>query len=702
MPVLQGGSGADTLSGSFGDDELRGDAGDDRLEGVGGSDLLFGGAGNDTIFAYGDYRASTQAVVDGGEGDDTIYVDAGGYHRVAVTAGAGDDEINIRGDHTGGAFDGGEGSDRFNIQPGVEDILVRLGSGGADVVNYFVSGQTSPRSLLTIEGFQGGDSGDVLNLGLSDILIDWDGSNPFAGGYLQIVARGNDVVLQVDDDGGGDNFKDLVRVLDIAVTDFNQFNLNGYGRDGSPTAGKTFLGSSGATLPETIFGTNGGDTIVAQSPVTHHVSGGDGNDLITGQSVRDNIHAGHGDDTVDGGAGNDLITDTSGSNRLRGQDGDDSMRGGLTFDHMQGDAGDDSLSGGLGGDILVGGAGRDVLEGGAGADLFVFVGGDSGVTQARADVIVDWSRDDAIAVGRGAAAGGYFISSQDTFAQALAVANERIGTGAADNVVVAVGPDLIVFFDSLDNNGTADDAVILSGRSLADIDAANLLASTAAAQPLPQAPVSTTPSAGPDKIVTLAGVSVIHAGAGDDTLRATTVTSYLRGDEGADNIRGGEAFDDINGNMGDDTIRGGLGDDWVVGGKDDDDLQGDGGRDLVYGNLGDDVCRGGEGGDTLRGGQGADVVRGEAGDDYVSGDRGDDTMEGGLGADTFHSFGEAGLDLIYGFNPAEGDRLLLDPGTQYEAAQVGADTVVTMVGGGRVVLYGVSLAFLEPGWVVVG
>jgi len=177
---------------------------------------------------------------------------------------------------------------------------------------------------------------------------------------------------------------------------------------------------------------------------------------------------------------------------------------------------------------------------------------------------------------------------------------------------------------------------------------------------------------------------------------------YLRGDEGNDRIWGGIGFDDINGNMGDDTASGGPGDDWVVGGKDQDRLAGDAGNDLVYGNLGDDTCDGGAGADTVRGGQGADVVQGGDGADFVSGDLGDDTLTGGAGPDIFHSFGTAGLDLVTDFNRAQGDRVQLDPGSAYTASQQGADTVIEIAGGARMVLAGVTLSSLDAGWIFVG
>ncbi|MBW8815185.1 MAG: calcium-binding protein [Caulobacterales bacterium] len=196
-----------------------------------------------------------------------------------------------------------------------------------------------------------------------------------------------------------------------------------------------------------------------------------------------------------------------------------------------------------------------------------------------------------------------------------------------------------------------------------------------------------------------AGADSITAGAGNDVVVDASGANYLRGDDGNDIIRGGAEFDDINGNVGNDTAFGGPGDDWVVGGKDNDSLSGDAGADLVYGNLGNDTCDGGEGDDIVRGGQDNDVVIGGAGNDFVSGDKGSDTMTGGAGADIFHSFGDAGIDRVTDFHVAEGDRVMLDPGTQYSVSQIGSDTVINMVGGGQMVLVGVTMSSLSGTWI---
>jgi Ca2+-binding RTX toxin-like protein len=206
---------------------------------------------------------------------------------------------------------------------------------------------------------------------------------------------------------------------------------------------------------------------------------------------------------------------------------------------------------------------------------------------------------------------------------------------------------------------------------------------------------------GDDFLVGTAAGGSIMAGAGNDTITGDDVQNYLRGEDGADSIVGGAVFDDINGNMGNDTIDGGLGDDWVVGGKGDDSQSGGDGDDIVLGNLGNDTLDGGFGADQVRGGQGDDVLNGGPGKDFISGDRGNDTETGGSGADIFHSFSGAGIDKVMDFSYAQGDRVMLDPGTTFTASQVGADTVVDLGNGDQVVLVGVTLANLPSDWIFV-
>jgi len=212
------------------------------------------------------------------------------------------------------------------------------------------------------------------------------------------------------------------------------------------------------------------------------------------------------------------------------------------------------------------------------------------------------------------------------------------------------------------------------------------------------------PTSTNDDLQANAQFAEVHAGDGNDTIQGASVSDYLRGDAGDDSISGGAQFDDINGNMGNDTLHGNAGDDWVVGGKDNDIQFGDAGDDIVWGNLGNDTLDGGDGNDQVRGGQGDDILTGGAGNDFISGDRGADTESGGAGADIFHGSQDAGIDRVLDFNLAEGDRVMLDPGTTFTIGQVGADTVIDMgpsASGApnQMILVGVQMSTLTGSWI---
>ena len=51
------------------------------------------------------------------------------------------------------------------------------------------------------------------------------------------------------------------------------------------------------------------------------------------------------------------------------------------------------------------------------------------------------------------------------------------------------------------------------------------------------------------------------------------------------------------------------------------------------------------------------------------------------------------------FRLSEGDRVQLDPGTTDTLSQAGADTLIDMGVGHQVILVGVQLSTLTPGWI---
>jgi|GEM_PF-1891554 len=411
--------------------------------------------------------------------------------------------------------------------------------------------------------------------------------------------------------------------------------------------------------------------------------------------------------------GNDTLTGGPGADLINGGGGDDAITGGGGGDTLIGDQGHDTLTGGASADHLIGGTNSDLMIGGGGADVFEFDVNDSTwipgvqiVFTNDFDHIADWTSSDVLQFFSGAAAtsGSYAEITVATALEASSIANSNFGQGIA-YTVAQVGLDVLVF-------APADhDAIVLVNRTLADISPSNIVVSAAGPVSPPPPPVSPPPpvngvqtgTAGDDSLTATSAASEVHGGAGNDTIAGGPTADYLRGEDGNDSIQGGAAFDDINGNKGDDTIDGGSGGgDWLVGGQGNDLITAHAGDGLLYGNLGNDTLIGSNGADIILGGQADDSIQGGAGNDYVSGDRGNDTETGGAGADTFHSFSGAGIDRVLDFNMAEGDRVLLDPGTHFTVSQVGADTVVDLGAGDQVILVGINMASLTGSWIVTG
>jgi hypothetical protein len=88
------------------------------------------------------------------------------------------------------------------------------------------------------------------------------------------------------------------------------------------------------------------------------------------------------------------------------------------------------------------------------------------------------------------------------------------------------------------------------------------------------------------------------------------------------------------------------------------------------------------------------------------GDIYDVTESGGAGADIFHGSQDAGIDRVLDFNLAEGDRVMLDPGTTFTVSQVGNDTVIDMgaINGqpNQMILVGVPMSTLTGNWIFEG
>lgn len=221
-----------------------------------------------------------------------------------------------------------------------------------------------------------------------------------------------------------------------------------------------------------------------------------------------------------------------------------------------------------------------------------------------------------------------------------------------------------------------------TGPSAADVQAIQALYGPAQLL-VPTAPVAPTPVS-----------PVVPSQA--DQLYGQSLDDVLSGGFGNDTISGGAGDDMLFGNQDDDLIYGGAGQDTLYGGQHRDTLHGEDGDDQLFGNLGDDALFGNVGNDYAHGGQGADTLHGGQGSDTLNGGAGDDMLTGGFGMDVFVFASQQGNDVVTDFSRTQGDVLDLS-GQSYAAVGDGADTLLTLSGGGSIRLLGVSVGDLDPG-----
>lgn len=211
--TIRGLGGNDVIAGRGGDDELLGNSGNDRLDGGAGDDRLIGGKGADTLL--GRRGADT---LSGGRGDDVLNGHAG---NDVLTGGAGSDELrggigrdSLNGGINADTLYGGRGIDTLSGGGG-PDILI--GGRGADTLtggrgpDTFVVNDVSD-AVDTITDYTPVD-GDRIDVGA--VLDGFDANTSVIADFLQLADDGQDTILRVDADGGGDSFTDLVALQNL-------------------------------------------------------------------------------------------------------------------------------------------------------------------------------------------------------------------------------------------------------------------------------------------------------------------------------------------------------------------------------------------------------------------------------------------------------------------------------------------------------
>jgi Ca2+-binding RTX toxin-like protein len=227
--VLDGGSGNDLLTGGSGNgqhfpafDTLIGGNGKDTLE---GGESQSGGDGNDQMHFNVAYHA------DGGAGDDTIEgAGGGGFDDLDVSAGLGNDFVNVVSVNNDLHLDGGEGNDTLAGSAN-QDVFILAGAGDDEVTaiqytNASVNVDAGEgNDTVTAQGKAGtvtltaGAGDDLLHaatgLGLGQWLSGGDGNDTLSVGQGVSFLHG---------DGGSDRFVLAEREVNganmVTVSDF--------------------------------------------------------------------------------------------------------------------------------------------------------------------------------------------------------------------------------------------------------------------------------------------------------------------------------------------------------------------------------------------------------------------------------------------------------------------------------------------------
>ncbi|EGF93058.1 hemolysin-type calcium-binding repeat 2 copies family protein [Asticcacaulis biprosthecium C19] len=445
---------------------LTGNSGRNRLDGAAGADSLAGGQGDDTYVVD---ESGDVVLEDANAGVDTViagvsYSLDGRHIEILTLSGsanldaAGNDLANtLTGNSGNNLLDGGLGSDTMAGGLGDDiylvdhagDVVKEARGEGADTILSSVSfGLRGVHAeVLTLTGTQdidvtGNSLANRLNGNAGHNRLDGGtGYDTLAGGAgndTYVVNTAGDQVIEVAD-GGADLVESAISLILAAevesLTLTGSGNLHGTGNGGNNliTGGAGANRLDGMAGNDTLIGGTGNDTYYIDSlsdrVVELHYEGtdliytsvsyslfgraveslimtGDGDLVVTGNSLANTITGNGGDNQLNGGGGNDTLigglgddtyyvdslsdrveelhyegTDliyTSVSYSLFGRaiesvimtgDGDLVVIGNSLANRITGNSGDNHLNGGGGNDTLIGGTGDDSYTVDAAGDI---------------------------------------------------------------------------------------------------------------------------------------------------------------------------------------------------------------------------------------------------------------------------------------------------------------------------------------------
>jgi Ca2+-binding RTX toxin-like protein len=582
--TISGGTGNDTLAGAAGADVVTGGEGDDSITGGAGIDNLAGGAGNDTFdmgTTVADFTGATTAeTVDGGEGNDSISFGAASFTILSTELGGIKNVENLVFAATTDATTvtltdavfTANGSTTLTVDLDAAttgDVTLNASAlTAANSINVIYTATTSGTSGSSIAGGAGSDSIRVDDVMLDDAIT-------LAGG------AGTDTL--VINEGG------TATSIASTVTGFERISF----RTAATSYSLTANDSNSASTTVTVDGSNLTSGALsfnasAEDDAAYVITGGQAGDTLRGTATTTKI------DTISGGGGDDAITGDAGVDSLDGGSGNDTFTVATTA-HFTSLSSPETVIGGAGGNDMI-----DFTENAAttvnssdlsaisGVEKIRFSGNNTAsitltdsvftANGAATIAIVDNEATAALTVNAGAITSSANSISVTTKAGTATTVNESLLGGAGnDTFTFTTANGAGVPLESTDsvNGGAGTDtlAVVIDTTGLTAVTLTNVsniekitLANTAGTVNVGAITladgnfVSVTGAVVDFSGSTTAGTAAIDASAEDDS------TFVITGATGADTITGSQLADTINGGAGADRIIGHAGADQLSGG----------------------------------------------------------------------------------------------------------------------------------------
>ncbi len=307
--TLQGAAGRDLINGGDGDDSifgnteaapngssdgdtLSGDEGNDVVAGADGADALFGGIGNDTLVGY----AESDSIY-GGAGDDSMLGASGNDHYV----------VNDLGDITVESAANGEDTSWVGVSGwtnGLEIEIVRMFGSAASVTGSGTNEQLVANAGLLVGSALDGSGGDDVLWGsaFADTLTGGEGNDIFRGGAgADSMIGGNGVDIFVVNDLGDVIVELAGGGYDTAYITVDNYVLPASGGAFAANLEVAYLAGTATVLN----GSSSGENMVANPTAGSVLAGFGGNDILYGSNFGDSFTGGTGGDQMQGFGGGD-------------------------------------------------------------------------------------------------------------------------------------------------------------------------------------------------------------------------------------------------------------------------------------------------------------------------------------------------------------------------------------------------------------